>query len=224
MRISPATTGTRSISSASLWSVISRKSNCSRSRSKAQCIRQRPLFFFSCTPALATDVASRMRISRPLAKPTSSRFKRYPINCCSQPCVAQPAEQRHVRDVGDPARRRPGHDAPHAHLAKAVSQSQAQQISSRSDAPRPQERLRLASTPRDQLFTTEKLNRLGPAVIYKRFVSHRSVESQPIPRCNSYLSAYAQQGGEISRFTARRWPAGCFPALRGPVCRSTAGW
>ncbi|WP_206523318.1 hypothetical protein, partial [Mesorhizobium sp. M5C.F.Ca.IN.020.29.1.1] len=53
------------------------------------------------------------------------------------------------------------------------------------------------------LFTTEKLNRLGPAVIYKRFVSHRSVESQPIPRCNSYLSAYAHLG-EIVRYRGFR--------------------
>jgi hypothetical protein len=44
------------------------------------------------------------------------------------------------------------------------------------------------------LLSSEKLNRLGPAVINKRFVSHRSVESQLIPTCNAYLSAYALQG------------------------------
>ncbi|ESX61931.1 hypothetical protein X760_08410 [Mesorhizobium sp. LSHC422A00] len=106
-------------------------------------------------------------------------------------CIAQPAEQRHVRNVGNPARRRPGHDAPHANLAKAVSQCQAQQVARRPDAARAQERLRLAGTCCDQLFAAQKLNRLGPAVINKRFVCHRSVESHPIPQGNTYLSAYA---------------------------------
>ncbi|WP_210164058.1 hypothetical protein, partial [Mesorhizobium sp. LSHC426A00] len=42
----------------------------------------------------------------------------------------------------------------------------------------------------------QKLNRLGPAVINKRFVCHRSVESHPIPQGNTYLSAYALKGGD----------------------------
>ncbi|WP_210163789.1 hypothetical protein, partial [Mesorhizobium sp. L2C066B000] len=47
----------------------------------------------------------------------------------------------------------------------------------------------------DQLFAAQKLNRLGPAVINKRFVCHRSVESHPIPQGNTYLSAYGVDGG-----------------------------
>ncbi|MER8855904.1 hypothetical protein NKH94_30825 [Mesorhizobium australicum] len=57
-------------------------------------------------------------------------------------------------------------------------------------APRPQESFRLAGALRDQIFAAEKLNRLGPAVINKLFVSHRSDESQPIPHRNTIQHGY----------------------------------
>lgn len=44
----------------------------------------------------------------------------------------------------------------------------AQQIGRRSNAPRTQERLRLAGAPRKQIFAAEKLNRLGPTVVCKQ--------------------------------------------------------
>ena len=110
------------------------------------------------------------------------------------PTPTQAIQQRHIGNVDEPDRRRPGRRRPQPSLAQTVGQDQPQQIDRVGDLPRSQERSRLAGGGGKLLHPAEPGHNPRPVFIHKRFASHSMLESQPIRTRNTILAPMRESG------------------------------
>jgi len=111
------------------------------------------------------------------------------------PALAQAIEQRHVGDIDKPDRGGPGSGRPQTPFAKAIGQDHAKQIDRVCHLSRAQKGFRFPCARLDRRRSAKPPNDGPPIPSYKRFVSHRMLESHMIPQRNPYSSAYAINSG-----------------------------
>jgi hypothetical protein len=173
-------------------SVSSKWPNRSLERSNALWIRHSPLRCFAARPALGTELASMIRISRPPAFAGAGygprlghmRNQRF-ADQLGQPITApaQAVKQAHVGDVHQADSGRPARGRTQAPTAQAISQHQSQQHHRSGDLSSPREGLGPQCPDSECLGPAEALYGAVPVVIQQRIASHPMLESEAFPQC-----------------------------------------